>query len=131
MSYKTYLEEKLGLHPGVTNHLDPILAIANYGFGCDVISAYGAYLLALPGMQGYLNIDPTSSLSSQKILSFPGGNTTYLRHIIKYLIPDSIPGKSFEDITFNRINFKSLDSASQSTRIRPVSYTHLTLPTKA
>ena len=118
MSYKTYLEEKLGLHPGVTKHLDPILAIANYGFGCDVISAYGAYLLALPGMQGYLNIDPTSSLSSQKILSFPGGNTTYLRHIIKYLIPDSIPGKSFEDITFNRINFKSLDSSSQSTRIR-------------
>lgn len=118
MSYKTYLEEKLGLNSGVTNHLDPILAIANYGFGCDVISAYGAYLLALPGMQGYLNIDPTSSLSSQKILSFPGGNTTYLKHIIKYLIPDAIPGNSFEDITFNRINFNALDELGNSTRIR-------------
>jgi len=118
MSYKTYLEKELGLNPGVTNHLDPILAIANYGFGCDVISAYGAYLLALPGMQGYLNIDPTSSLSSQKILSFPGGNTTYLKHIIKYLIPDAIPGNSFEDITFNRINFNALDELGNSTRIR-------------
>ena len=27
MSYKTYLEDKLGLNPGVTKHLDPILAI--------------------------------------------------------------------------------------------------------
>ena len=69
-------------------------------------------------MQGYLNIDPTSSLSSQKILSFPGGNTTYLKHIIKYLIPDAIPGNSFEDITFNRINFNALDELGNSTRIR-------------
>ena len=118
MTYKDFLEVELGLDPGVTNHLDPILAIANYGFGCDVISAYGAYLLALPGMQGFHNFDPTSSLTDQKIYSFPGGNTTYLRHIVKYLIPDSIKGNSFEDITYNKINFSALDKLGQSTRIR-------------
>lgn len=118
MTYKDYLEKQLGLDPGVTNHLDPILAIANYGFGCDVISAYGAYLIALPGMQGYLNIDPTSSLSDQKIFSFPGGNTTYLRHIVKHLIPKAIPGNSFEEIAYNKINFAALDDVGSSTRIR-------------
>ena len=117
MTYKTYLEDKLGLNPGVTKHLDPILAISNYGFGCDVISAYGAYLLQLPGMKGYFNIDPLN-LNETTNLSFPGGNTTYARHIVKYLIPESIPGVKFKDITHNRINFDALDQANNSTRIR-------------
>ena len=117
MSYKTYLEDKLGLNPGVTKHLDPILAISNYGFGCDVISAYGAYLLQLPGMKGYFNIDPLN-LNETTSLSYPGGNTTYARHIVKYLIPDAIPGSKFKDITHNRINFEALDQKNNSTSIR-------------
>ena len=117
MTYKTYLEDKLGLNPGVTKHLDPILAISNYGFGCDVISAYGAYLLQLPGMKGYFNIDPLN-LNETTSLSFPGGNTTYARHIVKYLIPKAIPGAKFKDITHNRINFDALDQPNSPTSIR-------------
>ncbi len=117
MTYKTYLEDKLGLNPGVTKHLDPILAISNYGFGCDVISAYGAYLLQLPGMKGYFNIDPLN-LNETTSLSFPGGNTTYARHIVKYLIPKAIPGAKFKDITHNRINFDTLDQPNSPTSIR-------------
>ena len=117
MTYKTYLEDKLGLNPGVTKHLDPILAISNYGFGCDVISAYGAYLLQLPGMKGYFNIDPLN-LNETTSLSYPGGNTTYARHIVKYLIPEAIPGDKFKDITHNQINFDALDQPDNPTSIR-------------
>ena len=53
MTYQSYLENELGLHPGVGAYMDPIMAISNYGFSSDVISAYGAYLLQLPGMKGY------------------------------------------------------------------------------
>ena len=75
MSYRDYLLRELKLHPGVADQVDPVLAIANYGFGCDVISAYAAYLLQLPGMKGYFMAD-TYDLSQIKIMSFPGGNTT-------------------------------------------------------
>ena len=117
MTYQYYLEEKLSLHPGVTDYIDPILAISNYGFGCDVISAYGAYLLQLPGMKGYFQAD-TFDFETAKIMSFPGGNTTYARHIVKHLIPNAISGKEFEEITLGKINFNALDEPNSSTRIR-------------
>ena len=117
MSYRDYLVRELKLHPGVADHIDPVLAIANYGFGCDVISAYGAYLLQLPGMKGYFAAD-TYDFSQIKIMSFPGGNTTYARYIVKHLIPDSIPGRGLTNIAHGRIDFDALDRRGSPTRLR-------------
>jgi spermidine dehydrogenase len=51
--------------------------------------------------------------------SFPGGNAGSFRHIVKYLIPESITGeKSFEDILFNPINFAALDRPNNAISIR-------------
>lgn len=51
--------------------------------------------------------------------SFPGGNTGFTRHIVKSLIPDSIPGPvALEAICRNRINFASLDRPANRVRIR-------------
>ena len=71
MSYRDYLLRELKLHPGVADQVDPVLAIANYGFGCDVISAYAAYLLQLPGMKGYFMAD-TYDLSADQDHELPG-----------------------------------------------------------
>ena len=117
MTYGDYLTRELGLHPGVAEQIDPVLAIANYGFGSDVISAYGAYLLQLPGMKGYFVAD-TYDFSQIKIMSFPGGNTTYARYITKHLIPDAIPGDGLENIALGRINFTALDRQGAPTRLR-------------
>ena len=117
MSYRDYLVRELKLHPGVAEQIDPVLAIANYGFGCDVISAYAAYLLQLPGMKGYFVAD-TFDFSQIKIMSFPGGNTTYARYIAKHLIPDAIPGEGLRDIAFGRIDFAALDRKGAPTRMR-------------
>ena len=65
MSYRDYLVRELKLHPGVADLIDPVLAISNYGFGCDVISAYAAYLLQLPGMKGYFVADTFDFLTDQ------------------------------------------------------------------
>ena len=116
MTYQTYLDGKLGLDPGVSNYLDPILAISSYGFGCDVISAYGAYLLGMPGMKGYALADYDKEAVHS--ISFPGGNSTYARYIVKHLIPDAIPGAGTEKIALGRINFAALDRAESPTRIR-------------
>ena len=51
--------------------------------------------------------------------SFPGGNTGFTRHIVKSLIPDSIPGPlTLEAICRNRINFAALDRPANQVRIR-------------
>ena len=116
MTYQTYLDEKLGLDPGVSKYLDPVLAISNYGFGCDVISAYGAYLLELPGMKGYALADYDKEAVHS--ISFPGGNSTYARYIVKHLIPGAIPGEGLQNIALGRINFSALDQPDSPTRIR-------------
>jgi hypothetical protein len=42
--------------------------------------------------------------------AFPGGNTNCLRHLVKFLIPESIGGKAtLEDIHKNSVEFEKLD----------------------
>lgn len=118
MSYKHYLEQVMGLNPLVTEYMNPILAVSNFGLCADVISAYAAFLLQLPGMRGYAPAD-SYDFSKVKIMSFPGGNTAYARRIVQHLIPGSI-GKddSFSETALGKINFSFLDSRDQKVRIR-------------
>jgi spermidine dehydrogenase len=116
MSYKELLEDVMGFSPAVTEYFDPILAISMGGVGADVYSAYSAKLLGMPGTNEHYVFDPDDAESG---FSFPGGNTGIFRHIVKYLIPDSIEGdNSFEDILFNPINFSALDREENSLSIR-------------
>ncbi len=109
MSYKTLLEKVMGLGPGVAEFVDPILAISSYGLCSDVISAYAAYLLAMPGTTAYGSFDVLDQ-SGEVSLSFPGGNAGYLRHIVRHLIPDAIEGGSSSEETLNNtVNFSALD----------------------
>ncbi len=115
MSYKELLEDVMGYSPGVTEYFDPILAISMGGVGADVYSAYSAKLLEMPGTNVHYSFEGNKETG----YSFPGGNTGIIRHIVKYLIPDSIEGgKSFEDILFKRINFPALDRAENSLNVR-------------
>jgi spermidine dehydrogenase len=57
-------------------------------------------------------------------LSFPGGNDGIARHIVKTLIPDSIPGpNTLEAVCRNAIDFQALDRPGQQSRIRLASTT--------
>src|SRR5205807_9806002 len=78
-----------------------------FGAGPDVLSAYCIYAF---------DVDRSMDEPS---LSFPGGNDGIARHIVKTLIPDSIPGaNTLEAVCPNTINFQSLDRPNQPTRIR-------------
>ena len=60
-----------------------------------------------------------TALNSPPGISFPGGNTTFARHMVKALIPDSIYGNAnFFDVLRNSVNFKALDVKNAPTRIR-------------
>ncbi|MEH6592181.1 MAG: FAD-dependent oxidoreductase [Halioglobus sp.] len=115
MSYKDLLENVMGYSAEVTAYFDPIIAISMGGVGADVYSAYSAKMLDLPGTQVHYSYD----IKVENAYSFPGGNTAIFRHIVKYLIPDSISGdNNFEDILFNPINFNALDRPKNPCSIR-------------
>ncbi|MDG1707482.1 MAG: NAD(P)-binding protein [Emcibacteraceae bacterium] len=116
MSYKELLEDVLGLSAEITAYYDPIIAISMGGVGGDAYSAYSAKMLEMPGTEVHYKVDLDAELN---LYSYPGGNAGIFRHIIKYLIPDSIEGtKEFEEILYNPINFDALDKPENQISIR-------------
>lgn len=119
MSYKDLLEKIYGYNAKVTEYFDPIIAISMGGVGCDAYSAYSARQLEMPCTRARYVYDSSIDEVEMGALSFPGGNTGSFRHIVKYLIPESIAGGvSFEDILFNPINFAALDRPDNAISIR-------------
>jgi spermidine dehydrogenase len=110
MSYGDLIVRELGLSKDVFRLSDPLVATGDYGVSSDVVSAYGAKLLGLPGTG--------ENIITNDVFSFPGGNAAILRHIVKALLPDAISGtRSFADILYAPIDFPALDRP-QHTRIR-------------
>jgi len=105
ITYKQYIEDELGLCPEVTKFAEPVTGLI-CGASPDAVCARAAHSLVRP-------------TTSQPGISFPGGNTTFARHLVKALIPDSLPGDlSFENVLANSVDFKALDRKDSPTRIR-------------
>lgn len=115
MTYQHYLERVLGLDPEITRYAHPVLASV-VGLGCDVISAYTARQVSMPGFPEFHG---HRSLKNSHWHSFPGGNDGFSRYFIKALIPDAIEGgKSFADIHNGRVRFSALDREGSKVRVR-------------
>ncbi|MEP7348262.1 MAG: NAD(P)/FAD-dependent oxidoreductase, partial [Gemmatimonadaceae bacterium] len=120
MTYEDYLVKVMGLDPAVARYIDPRMAGA-IGLGSDVLSAYAAYQISLPGMQGFRGGVPNRALAAAGpgSTSFPGGNDAIARHIVKRLVPGAITGeRTFDDMMNNRVRFEALDRPGQPVRIR-------------
>lgn len=111
MSYEEFLRHALDAGNEGARHADLFLASA-CGLGSDAVSAYAAYQLPMPGLFD------ASQLDSRRV-SFPGGNSGFIRHFLKYLVPEAIAGgESFEEIITNPINSAALDRPGQPVRMR-------------
>lgn len=120
MSYADFLKAR-GVDPRVTEFLDPYVAAVGLGLGCDAVSAYSAYNFLLPHTTGqFLELGLGDPSDRSHLMSLPGGNGGVLRHFVKKLIPDAIPGNqsSLQDVQFNRVNFSALDKPGQAVRMR-------------
>jgi spermidine dehydrogenase len=94
----------------VRNFLSPV-AGGGYGLGPDALSAYCDYAI-----QNQFPEDGDDELGDQM---FPDGNGGFARLMVKTLIPDAFAGPRTVDAVWqNRVNFRALDRAGQSTRIR-------------
>ncbi|MEW5974986.1 MAG: NAD(P)/FAD-dependent oxidoreductase [Acidobacteriota bacterium] len=122
MTYRDYLEKVMKLNPEVTRYADPILAAA-LGLGCDALSAYAAFQIAMPGFGGFSSSysypSNWSDLSPLTWHAFPGGNDGFARYFVKRLIPDAIAGTTeFADVLNGGIAFEKLDVPDRPIRMR-------------
>lgn len=112
MTYAQFLERELKLRPEVTAFVAPIVGLIN-GAAPDAVSAFAAAQIGMPG------VARVRSRTGPLPQSFPGGNSAYARHFVKYLVPDGISGApGFEGVQHGRVDFAALDRPGQPTRIR-------------
>jgi spermidine dehydrogenase len=120
MTYDQFLVRELGIDEGVARYIAPRMASA-VGLGGDVLSAYAAYQVGLPGMDAFRGGARSWKLAEAPaaIASFPGGNDGIARHLVKRLIPAAIGGtRGFTDIMTGAIRFAALDRPAQPVRLR-------------
>jgi len=105
ISYKQYIEGELGLSPEVTRFVEPVVGLI-CGASPDAVCARAGHSLVSP-------------MNSRATISFPGGNTTFARHLVRSLIPDSMAGDlNFSDVLNHSMNFDAFDKKDAPTRMR-------------
>lgn len=115
MSYGEFITNEMKIDSRVFALVDPLTAVGDYGVSANAISAYAAKLLGLPGPAGATGIGYDEKL----VFSYPGGNTTIARYIVKVLLPLAIRGTdSFADIAGAPFDFASFDQPGANVRMR-------------
>ena len=101
--------------------------------GVDCFPALFAWQDGLPGFSG-MNLEPSPNglladlpgghhgrqigPGGGPTVHFPDGNATIARLLIRWLIPDAVPGKSMEDVGAAHVDYATLDRSGQTTRVR-------------
>ena len=104
----------------------------NFCVGADATPALFGWQMGQPGFAG-LNLEPTPGGALAELagvqhgrqveapepaVHFPDGNATIARLLVRYLIPEALPGKTQEDSGAARVNYAVLDKTGQPVRIR-------------
>ena len=123
VTYRHYLEDILAVQPRITQMLDKTLSTTG-GLGADAVSALFAMKSGLPGFDigfgdgSYYRLSPSDG-EAKGIFSFPGGNDTVYRLMLKRVMPDAIAGDgSFRAIQNSPYNFENFDREGARLRIR-------------
>lgn len=109
ITLEQHLMEQYGISADtVRTYLSPV-AGGGSGIGADALSAYADYAADVLLPWDY----------AQGSQMFPGGNAAVARHLVKTLIPDSLPGRNTcEQVARAAVRFKALDRDGQPARIR-------------
>ena len=114
----TYYEllDKLGYGSEVKRYVDPLLGVGNFGVCGNAISACAAKRLTLPGT---IPSNSANRFEGIEAVSFPGGNSVFVRRMLSRMIPGSIAGDgSLESTATGAVNFAVLDRSGAPVRIR-------------
>ena len=125
MTYFDYLTKTAGLPPVVvaTVQAQEGPDNSNQAAGPDTYSAWFAYRRGLPGFAG-LGLpqasQPRTDLTQDagEHIFFPDGNAGVARLLVRWLIPDALPGSTMEDSVPLHVGYDKLDLPANTTRIR-------------
>jgi len=123
MSYRDYLLDVAKVPAEVIAYF--LYSGDSNSAGCiDTYSAYGAFRSGwLPGLDGLgLERPPRSWVGDAdnplEGIHFPDGNAGIARLIVRWLIPNALPGSTMEDSVATRVRYAALDEDSNAVRIR-------------
>jgi spermidine dehydrogenase len=123
MSYTDYLLNVVKVHPDVI----PFIRKGTHGgmnavAGLDTASAYLAFEGNRAGFDGLGLPQPRLRRwmpeADGKDLHFPDGNHGLARLIVRWLIPDALPGSTQEDSVTRQVDYAMLDRPTNDVRLR-------------
>jgi spermidine dehydrogenase len=123
LSYRDYLLDVAKVDPEVVTYFLHGLD-SNAAGTIDGYSAWGAFRSGwLPGMQGLGLGWPARGYIGEaenplEAIHFPDGNAGVARLIVRWLIPQALPGSSMEDSVATRVRYDALDRPGGAVRIR-------------
>ncbi len=103
-----------------------------FAVGADALPALYAWVMGQPGFDG-LDLEPMPDgvladlpggihgrqrESEEGAVHFPDGNATITRLLVRWLIPDAVPGKTQEDVGTARVAYDLLDREGETARVR-------------
>lgn len=130
MSYQDFLLKYAQVDKQVLWFLQG-LSKSFFQVGVDASPAYYMWMMGLPGFSG-MKLEPTpdgtlgdlpgGQHGRQKetghFIHFPDGNATIARLLVRWLIPEAVPGSTMESVATARVNYALLDHPEQTARIR-------------
>jgi len=104
---------------------------SSFAVGPDALPALFAWQNGQPGFSG-MDLDPSPEglladlpgghhgrqLPGGGSVHFPDGNATVARLLVRWLIPEAVPGTTQEDVATAQVDYSLLDRRDQGTRIR-------------
>ena len=127
MSYRDFLLNVTKADPGVIAFYQA-RTHGEWGVGIDAVSALDVWAFGFPGFQG-LELAPGSAPGmgytaagyadgASYTFHFPDGNASIARLLVRSLVPESLPGRSAEDVVSARLDYSRLDDPRSPARIR-------------
>ncbi len=124
MSYIDFASKVVKIHPDAVAH---VLSVGGTGgtnqtAGPDTYSAWYAWRKGAPGFNG-MSLPPASQLSNLvkdpgRNIAWPDNATTAARLLVRWLIPDALPGRTADDSVLQHIDYDALDRPTNDVRIR-------------
>ena len=124
MSYIDFVSNVVKIHPDAVAH---VLSVGGTGgtnqtAGPDTYSAWYAWRKSAPGFNG-MALPPASQLSNLvkdpgRNIAWPDNATTAARLLVRWLIPDALPGRTADDSVLQNIDYAALDRPTNDVRIR-------------
>ena len=130
MSYTDFLLDVVKVDPQVLWFYQGTGA-GSFVTGIDTLPALFAWEMGQPGFGGLgLEATPDGMLADLPggqhgrqrpgggSVHFPDGNATVTRLMVRWLLPDAVPGATQEDVGMARVDYAQLDRPGQAARIR-------------